>query len=68
MAFAVTWMGLEIIMLSEVSETQTSYAMTYMQNLKKGYSELICGTETDSQTFKNLQFTKGDRLGQGMGV
>ena len=30
MAFAATWMDLEITMLSEVSETQTSYAITYM--------------------------------------
>ena len=32
MAFAATWMDLEIIMLSE---TPTSNAITYMWNLKK---------------------------------
>ena len=36
MASAATWMDLEIIILSEVSERQTSYII-YMRNLKKGY-------------------------------
>ena len=33
MAFAAVRMDIEIIMLSEVSETPTSYAITYMWNL-----------------------------------
>jgi len=37
MSFAATWMDLEIIIASEVSERQTSYYITYMWNLKKGY-------------------------------
>ena len=38
MPFAGTWMNLEIIILSEVSERPTSYDITYMWNLKKkGY-------------------------------
>ena len=37
MSFATTWMGLEIIILSEVSERQISYYINYMWNLKKGY-------------------------------
>ena len=43
-AFLATWMDLEIIMLSEVSQTTTptSYAITYMWNLKKGHNELLC--------------------------
>ena len=40
------------------SETQTSYAITYIQNLKKGHSELICRTETDLQRLKNLWLPK----------
>ena len=37
-AFLATWMDLETIMQSEVSERQTSYDITYMWNLKKkGY-------------------------------
>ena len=57
MPFAATWMELEIIILSEVrltSERQTSYDITHMWNLKKNTNKLICRTETDSQTLRNL--------------
>ena len=58
MAFAATWMDLEIIMQSEVRQTQTSHASTSMWNLKKWYNKLLCRTNTDSQTLKNLWFPK----------
>ena len=49
-------MDLEIIILSEVSHTMDcmnpSNAFTDMWNLKKGQTELLC--RTDSQTLKNL--------------
>ena len=35
MTSAATWMGLEIIILSEVSQRQKLYDITYMWNLKK---------------------------------
>ena len=37
--FAATWMDLETVILSEVSqrERQISYSTTYMRNRKKGY-------------------------------
>ena len=35
MPFTAAWMDLEIIVLSEVSERQTSYDITYTWNLKK---------------------------------
>ena len=35
MPFAATWMDLEIIKLSEVSQRQLSYDIAYMWNLKK---------------------------------
>ena len=35
MPFALTWMDLEIIRLSEVSQRQISYDITSMWNLKK---------------------------------
>ena len=51
MAFAATWMDLEITILSEVSQRQISYDITYMWNLKTNdTNELINKTEKDSQT------------------
>ena len=72
MAFEAIWMDLEIIMLSEVSETTASYAITFMWNLKTGYDGLLYRTDTDSQTLKNLWLSKeigqwGDGLGFGDG-
>ena len=55
-AFLATWMDLEIIMLSGQSdnETPTLNAITDMWKLKKGQNELLCRTDADSQTLKNL--------------
>ena len=51
MPFAETWMDLEIIILSEVSQTRTIlYDITDMWNLKNSTNELVYKTETDSQT------------------
>ena len=36
MPFAATWMDLEIVILREVRNRQTSYDIVYMWNLKKG--------------------------------
>ena len=55
--FLATWMDLEIIMLSEVSETtRHQYQMLSLtgDSLKKGQNELLYRTNTDSQTLKNL--------------
>ena len=54
----LTWMDLEIIMLSEVS-----YKMRYQHQMlsltcgiwKKGQTELLCRTDADSQILKNLR-------------
>ena len=52
MPFVVTGMDLEIIILSEISQRQISYDITYMWNLNK--------TETDPHTQKaNLCLPKG---------
>ena len=48
MPFAATWMDLEIIILSEVSQRQIPYDITYMWNLK--YNTNQRETKTDSQT------------------
>ena len=50
MPFAATWMGLESVILSEVSQTEKPCDITYIQNLKYDTNELIYETETDSQT------------------
>ena len=50
--FAATWMQLEILILSEVSQEEKDilYDITYMWNLKYGTNEPIRKTEKDSQT------------------
>ena len=53
MPFAATWMDLEIVILSEVSQTEKKkYHMTsLMQTLKRDDKNvLVDKTETDSQT------------------
>ena len=41
MPYAGTWMGLEIIILSEVSQRQIPYDITYMWSLKYDTNEHI---------------------------
>ena len=43
-------MDLEIIILSEVRETQILHDITYMWHLKNNTNEFIYKTEIDSQT------------------
>ena len=53
MLFAATRMDIEIVILSEVSQTEKDkyHDITYMWNLKKNdTNELIYKTEIDSQT------------------
>ena len=55
------------------SERQTSYDITYTWDLKKkkkkDTNELICRTETDSQTLKtNLWLPNGTRAGVDGGL
>ena len=52
MPFAATWMDLEIIILSEVSQTEKDkyHGITCVWNLKNDTNELIYKTEIDSQT------------------
>ena len=48
--FAATWMDLEIIIPTEVSQQrrQIPYNITYMWNFLNGTNEFIYKTETDS--------------------
>ena len=71
MPFAATWMDLEIIILSEVSQREKDkYCMLslIMWNLilKNDTNELIYKTETDLQILKtNLWLPKGKHGGEG---
>ena len=52
MPFAATWMDLQIVILSEVSQTEKEkyHKTASMQNLKNDTNELIYKVEADSQT------------------
>ena len=66
-AFLATWMNLEIIMLSEVSQTMRPQHQMLSLTCgiqKKGLNELS-RTDTDSQTWKNLWFP--NETGWGIG-
>ena len=68
MSFATTWMDLEIIILSEVSQTEKDKynVISHMWNLKYGTNELIYTTETDSQTLRtDLWFPRGHSVSNG---
>ena len=47
MSFALTWIHLEILILSEVRKRQISYSITYMYNLKYSTNDPISKIETD---------------------
>ena len=49
MAFAATWMKLEIVILSEVSQTKTPCDIHICGIFKNGTNELIYKTEIESQ-------------------
>ena len=61
MPFAATWMDLEIIILSEVSQKEKDiyHMISHIQNLKYDTNELIYETETDSQTWKTKVIREG---------
>ena len=72
MPFAATWMDLEIIILSEVSqrERQISYDTTYMWNLKKkkGYKWTYTQKRNRVTDIENkLMVTKGEVGGDKLG-
>ena len=49
MPFAATWMDLEIVILSEVRNRQTSYDTVYVESKKGATNELIYKTYTELQ-------------------
>ena len=71
MPFAATWMELEVIILSEVSQAEKDkyHMILYMDSKKKKKSdtnELIYKREIDSDIGNKLVVTKGDS-GRGGG-
>ena len=62
MAFAATWIDIEIIIWSEISqkERQVPHDITYMWNLKYDRNELIYKIETESDTANRLMVAKGE--------
>ena len=62
---AATWMDLEIIILSEVNQTNIICYGLYVESKENDTNELIYKTDTDSQTSKtNLWLPKG-KVGAG---
>ena len=64
MPFSATWMDLEIIILSEVSQTvKDKHVISLTHGIlkkKKNTNEIICRAETDSQTLKtNYGYQRG---------
>ena len=62
MPFAATWIDIEIIIWSEISqkERHVLHDITYMWNLKYGRNELICKIGTESDTANRLMVAKGE--------
>ena len=61
MPFASTWMQLEIIILSELSQRHISYDITYMWNLKiNDTNELFYKTNKLTNFENKLMVTKGE--------
>ena len=68
MSFAATWMDLEIIMPSEITQRKTNIICNHLhvESLKKDTDELIYKTERDSQTSKiNLRLSRQTGGGEG---
>ena len=69
MPFAATWMDLQVIILSKVSETEKDKYITHMWNLifLNDINELIYKTETRLTDFENkVMVTKGETRGGGI--
>ena len=67
MPFAAKWMDLEIIIISEVSQTEKDkYDTTYMWNLKQWYEWTYLQNRKRLTDFENkLRVTKGERQMKG---
>ena len=67
MLFAATWMDLEIVMLSEVSQTEKDsyHMMAYISGVyKNDAKELIYKRETDRHRKQTHRFQRGNGEGE----
>jgi len=73
MPFEATWMDLEVVMISEVSQTEKGkyYIVLFVCRILNKYkwifndtNELIYKSEIDPQTWKTNMVTKGERGGE----
>ena len=64
--YAATWVDLEVIILSEVSQRQISYDITYMWNLKKNDTNrtYIQNRNRPTDIENKLIVTKGESWGR----
>ena len=65
MPFTAIQMDLEIVIISEASQKEIPYDITYMWNLKYDINELIYETETDSQTQRTNLWLPRKSAGRG---
>ena len=67
MPFAATWMDLDIIILSEVSQRKIPYDITYMESRKMIQMNLFIKQKQNHRLLENkLTVTKGERDGSGV--
>ena len=60
MPFVAIWMGIEIIILSEISQKDKYHDMPYMQTLKNSTHKHVYKAETGSQTQNTNLVIKGE--------
>ena len=65
MSFVATWMDIEIIVLSEVSQTQIPYDIAYMWDLKRMIHMNLLIKQKQTHRHKKLTVTRGDIKGWG---
>ena len=58
----MTWMDLEIVILSEVSQTEKEKYRLYVESKKNDTNELTYKTETDSETNRTNLWLPGRRV------
>ena len=63
--FAATEIRLEIIIISEISQRQTSCDITSMCNLKHDTNEPVCRTAVSQTQSADLRLPRGRALGEG---